>query len=155
MSLGYFGMFEVEFLPFKGGWAAIDFNPRLYNQVGLDISRGLPLPLLACLGALGEASELRDAVARAQFVTDDSTMVLYDRFTLHALLAAMYMTSRLSYKDLRYWKDWSKRSGTRVIDVAVDKEDMMPGIIHALSEIYLGTKAIQRFFKSNPRVNSA
>ena len=154
LELGYFGIFEVEFLPVNGGWAAIDFNPRLYNQIGLDSGRGLPLPLLACLGALDEESELRDAIASAQSVTDDSTMVLYDRFTLNSMLAAMYMTSRISRKDLVYWKAWAKRNGARAIDVAVDKEDPLPGVIHALSEAYLGVKAAQRFFQSNPRVTS-
>ena len=50
-ELGYFGIFEVEFLSFGERPTVIDFNPRLYNQVGLDIERGLPLPLLACLEA--------------------------------------------------------------------------------------------------------
>ena len=45
-ELGYFGIFEVEFLWFDGRWAAIDFNPRLFNQIGMDIRRGMPLPLL-------------------------------------------------------------------------------------------------------------
>src|SRR5260221_2742653 len=52
-ELGYFGLFEVEFLSFDGSWPVIDFNPRLYNQIGLDIGRGMPLPLLTCLDALG------------------------------------------------------------------------------------------------------
>jgi hypothetical protein len=39
-------MFEIEFLRFQEGWAPIDFNGRLFNQIGLDIRRGMPLPLL-------------------------------------------------------------------------------------------------------------
>jgi hypothetical protein len=44
----------------------IDFNPRLYNQIGLDIGRGAPLPMLACLGALGDESNLQDMVLKAK-----------------------------------------------------------------------------------------
>lgn len=107
-ELGYFGVFEVEFLSFKGGWVVIDFNPRLYNQIGLDIARGLPLPMLACLGALDEKAVLRQAVAKALCTSDDQPTVFYDRFTLHAMLAAMYMTSRMSRNDLARWRLWGK-----------------------------------------------
>src|SRR5262249_46838487 len=68
-ELGYFGLFEVEFLSFDGSWPVIDFNPRLYNQIGLDIGRGMPLPLLTCLDALGDKPALRDAVEKAQAET--------------------------------------------------------------------------------------
>ena len=154
-ELGYFGMFEVEFVPFKGGWAVIDFNPRLYNQVGLDISRGLPLPTLACLGAVSDIAQLTDAAARAESAIDPTNMVLYDRFTLSAMLVAMYMTSRISREDLAYWRSWARRNAGRSIDVAVCREDPMPGIIHAISEIYLGIKAAPRFFNASPRVLTA
>src|SRR5437016_6002455 len=63
---GYFGIFEVEFVRFEGKWATIDFNPRLFNQIEIDIRRGMPLPLLACLDAAGETAALREAVAKAQ-----------------------------------------------------------------------------------------
>ena len=72
-ELGYFGIFEVEFLWFDGRWAAIDFNPRLFNQIGMDIRRGMPLPLLACLDAAGETAALRDAVAKAQAEDEAAT----------------------------------------------------------------------------------
>ena len=86
-ELGYFGIFEVEFLWFDGRWAAIDFNPRLFNQIGMDIRRGMPLPLLACLDAAGETTSLREAVAKAQ-TEDDEQTVFCDRFTLRAILFA-------------------------------------------------------------------
>ena len=65
-ELGYFGLFEAEFLPMDGRWALIDFNPRLFNQVALDIRREMPLPLLACLDAVGDRHGLREAVDRAR-----------------------------------------------------------------------------------------
>ena len=154
-ELGYFGIFEVEFLSFDGAWVVIDFNPRLYNQVGLDIARGLPLPVLACLGALDDKAGLRQAVAKALAVNDNQTLVFYDRFTLHAMLVAMYMTSRISRDDMAYWRSWVKQNAAQAIDVAAAKEDPMPGIIHALSETLRGIKAIPRFSRSTPRVGSA
>jgi D-aspartate ligase len=152
-ELGYFGMFEVEFLSFAGGWAVIDFNPRLYNQIGLDIGRGLPLPVLACLGALDDEPSLRDMVLKAK--PDDATAraVFYDRFTLQAMLFALAVTSRISHVDLAYWRSWMKQNTACAIDVAAMGQDPLPSVIHALSETCLGLKGIGRFLRSSPRTS--
>jgi D-aspartate ligase len=151
-ELGYFGIFEVEFIWFDGRWAAIDFNPRLYNQVGIDIRRAMPLPLLACLDAAGETISLRDAVAKAQTENNEQT-VLCDRFTLRAMLFAQTVTARITHKDLAYWRAWTKQHAAHAVDVAADDSDPMPGAIHALSEIYLGIKSLPQFLRSTPRVS--
>jgi D-aspartate ligase len=153
-ALGYFGIFEVEFLWFNGTWAVIDFNPRLYNQIGLDIRRGMPLPLLACLDAMGEDTALRDAVTKAQ-VEEAQGTVFRDRFTLRAILLALAATSRISRQDYAFWRAWTSRNAARAVDAAVDSSDRIPGVIHALSEISLGLKAIPRFLRSTPRLPSA
>jgi predicted ATP-grasp superfamily ATP-dependent carboligase len=152
-ELGYFGIFEVEFLWFDGRWAAIDFNPRLFSQIGMDIRRGMPLPLLACLDAAGETTSLRDAVAKAQTESDEET-VFCDRFTLRAILLAKTVTARISHKDRAYWHGWRKQHAAHAVDFAADGSDPMPGVIHALSELYLGIKSFPRFLRSMPRVSS-
>jgi D-aspartate ligase len=145
-ELGYFGIFETEFLSFDGRPTVIDFNPRLYNQVGLDIARGMPLPLLACLEALGDEAALRSAVETAQAETDNQK-VLYDRFTLRAILLLLAATSRISREDLAYWRSWVERNAANAIDVAAQKGDPMPGVIHSLSETFLGFRSIGRFLR--------
>jgi predicted ATP-grasp superfamily ATP-dependent carboligase len=151
-ELGYFGVFEVEFLWFEGRWAAIDFNPRLFNQVGMDIRRGMPLPLLACLDAAGETASLRDAVAKAQ-EEDDEEAVFCDRFTLRAILLAQTLTSRISPEDFAYWRGWAKQHAAHAVDFAADNNDFLPGVIHALSEVYLGLKSFPRFLRSTARTS--
>jgi D-aspartate ligase len=147
-ELGYFGIFEVEFLRFDGRWAAIDFNPRFFNQMGMDIRRGMPLPLLACLDAMGETDALRDVVAKAQAEDETVGTVFCDRFTLRAILLAQTVTSRISPEDRAYWRSWINQNAAHAVDVAADSSDPMPGIVHALSEIYLGLKALPRFLRS-------
>jgi len=151
-ELGYFGIFEVEFLWFDGRWAAIDFNPRLFNQIGMDIRRGMPLPLLAYLDAAGETSALRDAVAKAQ-AEDDGQTVFYDRFTLRAILLAQTITGRASRGDRAHWRAWMKKHAAHAVDFVADDSDPIPAVIHALSEIYLGLKAFPRFMRSTPRAS--
>jgi D-aspartate ligase len=151
-ELGYFGIFEVEFLWFDGRWAVIDFNPRLFNQIGMDIRRGMPLPLLACLDAAGETTSLRDAVTRAQ-TADDEQAVFCDRFTLRAILLAQTITGRASREDRAHWRAWMKQHAAHAVDFVADDSDPLPGVIHGLSEIYLGLKGFPRFMRSTPRAS--
>jgi len=149
--LGYFGIFEVEFLWFDGCWVAIDFNPRLFSQIGLDIRRGMPLPLLACLDVAGESETLREVISSAQVEHDEQTVFL-DRFTLRAILLARALTARISQEDRVYWRDWMTRHAAHAVDFSAAEGDPVPGFIHALSEIYLGLKSLPRFLRSTPRV---
>ena len=151
-ALGYFGIFEVEFINFDGQWAAIDFNPRFFNQMGMDIHRGMPLPLLACLDASGDSAALRDAVAKSQIEDDAARTVFYDRFTLRAILFAKSITSRMSRHECEYWRSWMKTNAFHAVDAAADPSDPAPGIVHALSEISLGLRAIPRFLRSSSAV---
>jgi predicted ATP-grasp superfamily ATP-dependent carboligase len=150
-ELDYFGIFEVEFIRFDGRWAAIDFNARLFNQIGMDIRRGMPLPLFAYLDAAGETAALRDAVESAKAVDQDTPFIFYDHFTLRAILAAKMLTGRISLKERANWQAWIKDHAGHSVDFAIDSKDRMPGIIHALSEIYLGVRAFPRFLRSTPR----
>jgi D-aspartate ligase len=151
-ALSFFGLFEVEFVFYENKWNVIDFNPRLFNQVGMDIRRGAPLPLLACLDAAGETTALIAAVARANSEKDDEQVVFCDCFTFRAILLLQAITSRISFDQLKYWRQWTKRHASHCIDFAADRCDPAPGIVHALSEICLGLRALPKFLTSTPRV---
>jgi predicted ATP-grasp superfamily ATP-dependent carboligase len=146
-DLGYFGIFEVEFIRDSGHWAVIDFNPRMYSQVGMDIRRGMPLPLLAWLDAIGDIDSLRGEVARAQSA-DDTRVVFRDRFTLQALLVAQFLTARVSNEGLSKWRRWMKQHADHAVDFAADRDDRLPGIIHMISELYLGLRSLPRFVRA-------
>jgi D-aspartate ligase len=155
LELDYFGIFEVEFLKVNDRWAVIDFNPRLYNQLGMDIRRGMPLPLLACLDAAGDTTSLRSAVAAAQSEAEGTFTVFYDAFILRAILMSRILTGRMSRKEFAYWRAWTKQNGPHAVDAAKDDSDSMPAAIHALSEMYIGLKAIPRFLFKTPRASFA
>ena len=147
-ELEYFGIFEVEFLWFDGRWAVIDFNPRLFNQIGMDIRRGMPLPLLACLDAAGDTTSLREAVGKAQAQAHNERIVFCDSFALRAILFAQTVTGRISPKDRAYWRAWIRKHAADAVDFAADGSDPIPWVIHTLSEIYLGVKGFPRYMRS-------
>ncbi len=152
-ELGYFGIFEVEFLWYDGRWAVIDFNPRLFNQVGMDIRRGMPLPLFACLEAAGERSALCAEVEKAQAAPDEQA-AFCDRFTLRAMLLAQAVTGRITLEKYAYWRNWTRRHASCTVDFVTNEGDHVPELIHVLSEIYLGLKSFPRFLRSTPRATS-
>jgi predicted ATP-grasp superfamily ATP-dependent carboligase len=152
-ELGYHGIFEVEFLWFDGQWVVIDFNPRLFNQVGMDILREMPLPLFACFEAVGEAAKLREVVQKAQEFRDEK-FAFCDRFTMRAILLAQAVTGRSLPEKRAYWRSWAKLHSDHIVDFVANNEDRVPEIIHVLSEIYLGLKSLPRFLRSTPRVSA-
>ncbi len=154
-ELGYFGIFEIEFIRFDERWAVIDFNPRLFNQVGMDAHRGMPLPLMAYLDAAGRRAELKALVAQSQEANHHAPAVFYDRFTLCALLAAKTLTGRASSGELSYWRRWMRQHAGHSVDFAFEPLDPMPGLIHALSEVLLGILAFRKFLRSTTRTRSA
>jgi D-aspartate ligase len=146
-EVGHFGVFEVEFLRLDRSWAVIDFNPRFYHQMGLDIARGMPLPMWAYLGACGEESVLRVEVQRAAHASDGPASIFCDRFTFRALLTAMTITGRLRSQEAAQWKRWYEDHRAGAVDVAIDVSDPLPGFVHALSELKLGLQALPRFLR--------
>jgi predicted ATP-grasp superfamily ATP-dependent carboligase len=147
-ELDYFGLFEVEFILHEGAWTVIDFNPRLFNQIGLDLRRGLPLPMLAYLDALGETAAVRTLAAEALRENPAEKIVFCDKFTLNAILLAQTLCMRAQLKDLAQWRDWTRRNRARMVHFAADRSDPMPGVIHILSELNLGFRAAPRFVRT-------
>ncbi len=153
-ELGYFGIFEVEFLYTNGVWAVIDFNPRTFNQIGMDIRRGMSLPLFAWMDAAGERDALHAAVAAAQVAPPGSGATVFcDRFTLRALLLAKRLTRRISKEELAYWRAWMKRNAAACVDVAASDDDPLPRWVHVISEIFVGLRAFRRFLRLTPRTS--
>ena len=52
----------------------------------------------------------------------------------------------------KYEADFDRLFNT--LQATSDENDPMPGVIHALSEIYLGLKAFPRFMRSTPRTST-
>jgi hypothetical protein len=145
-ELEYFGLFEAEFLAMDGRWALIDFNPRLFNQVALDIHRALPLPLLACLDALDDRRGLREAVDRARAYDQSQPATIKDGFTLRATLLAQALRGAQGRAERNRWREWMRTHAPYSVDFAADRRDKLPAVAHALSETYLGLRALPRFF---------
>jgi len=154
-ELGYFGVFEAEFLCMDGGWALIDFNPRLFNQVGLDIHREMPLPLLACLDAFGDHHGLRETVGRALAYDQSQPAIIQDGFTIRAVLLAQTFAGASGRAQRSDWKSYMNKHASHAVDFAADRRDRLPALVHAASETLHGLRAIPRFLRASARSSAS
>lgn len=142
-TLGYFGVFEVEFVWDGADWAVIDFNPRFYNQMALDIARGMPLARLCYFDAIRDRSRLAalaEAARRAPAFT--SPLCLRDGFTMMLILAARRLSGRLSGQDRLFWRDWNRENGHRMMDLIRSDSDPWVWRVHVVSELRLGLRKL-------------
>jgi predicted ATP-grasp superfamily ATP-dependent carboligase len=134
---GFFGMIDVEFLVEGQRRLLIDFNPRLYNHVAFEIDRGLPLPWLAYLGALGDevALELALRAARrdARFV---GSRAYVHRLPTEIMLTLQWLFGTISRGEHGLWHRWLSERARGITDPASQPGDRLPALadlaFHAL-----------------------
>ena len=142
-NIGYFGVFEVEFLwageGAGGGWAAIDFNPRFYNQMRLDTARGMPLARLCYYDAIGDTDRLAALFAQAKSAPADRWLCLRDGFTMKLLLLVRSLGGQVSRADRRRWRLWNRNP---MIDLIRTPDDPWVWPVHMVSEVALGMRKL-------------
>ena len=130
--VGYFGVFQTEFLRVGGRYLLIDFNPRYYHYLAFDIARGMPLPLLVHHAASGDAGALARAVAEAR---DEGgrTMAFSYRLHLRELLVAQVVAGTMSMRDAAKWRAWYRDAQPNMVDAVSFPGDPLPAMIDAAS----------------------
>jgi predicted ATP-grasp superfamily ATP-dependent carboligase len=145
--LGYYGVFEIEFIEDSGRFLLIDFNPRYYGQMGFDIARGLPLPLLTYQAALGRRETLRTAVDRARDAGTIDGRAYCNRFELAFLLRAQRLACLMNLADASRWKAWLAAHAGKLTDAVVDPRDRKPWLAYVASEMLQYLLHPRSFFK--------
>ena len=117
-NVGYFGMFQCEFLMRGERRLLIDFNPRCYNWMALTVRRGLHLPVYSYLAAIGDGRELERNLALARLEETSAMGVCY----CHTLKLAMQLGVQRLYRratsaDSARWKEW-RETADEVVDPA-------------------------------------
>ncbi len=125
--VGYFGVFEVEFIHRDGKDLLIDFNPRFYGQMAFDIARGLPVPLMAYYAALGDRSALKELAETAQHQTNDDAVAVHcNRIEFEIMLRAQRLAGGFTASDVKFWRNWYKEHRGRIVHPIFDKNDWKP-----------------------------
>lgn len=127
--VGYFGAFEAELIADGERRLMIDFNPRFYSQMGFDIARGLPLPLLVWHAARGELDRLAAELDDARAWRPAGTERYCHKSMLDLVLVLQGLSGQMSSVDVRRWRSWYRDHRSAVTDAVRDPEDRMPHVI--------------------------
>jgi D-aspartate ligase len=133
--IGYFGVFEAEFIRLPGRSLLIDINGRLYNQLAFDVARGLPLPTLFYEGALGNHEAVAAATAAAA-AESSGPRGFCNRSRLGVLLGLRRILGTMPRQEATRWREWYEADRASVIDAVADCRDPWPGRSDLLLQIH-------------------
>lgn len=134
--VGYYGVFEVEFVEDGDRLLLLDFNPRFYGEMAFELARGMPLASLAYLAALGRHDEVRRAAEACMRAPDGPARMYVHRFQLEVLLRAERLAGRMSRADARRWRERLAARNGEVVDAVMDRNDWRPALVEFASQLY-------------------
>jgi D-aspartate ligase len=134
--IGYFGVFEAEFIRLSGRALLIDINGRLYNQLAFDVARGLPLPTLFYEGALGNHEAVAAAVAAAAGVQSTGPHGFCNRSRLAVLLGLRRILRTMPMQEATRWRGWYDADRDTVIDAIANSADPWPRRFDVLRQLH-------------------
>ena len=146
-NLHYFGVFEVEFIWDGARWAAIDFNPRFYNQMALDIMRGLPLARLCYYDAIGDSNRVASLIQQAQATSADDNLCVRDGLTMHLILLFRSLSGLMSRRNRLEWYHWCRNNRAAMRDMILAWDDPLIWPVHIISEVRLGLRKLFKLAK--------
>lgn len=127
--IGYYGVFELEFILADEKAMLIDFNGRFYHQIAFDIARGMELPGLAYAAATKNQAEVTQLMAHGNSAKHDDVAGFCNRFGLTTMVKTQRILRTMSRKDAARWLDWSRGSHGTMIDAVKDPHDALPAFV--------------------------
>ena len=145
-QIGYFGVFEIEFIQTGDDFLLIDFNPRFYSQMAFEVDRGMPLPLLAWTAARGDRAALEEAVARSNAWRSSGDRGYCHRFIFEVMLRGQKLSGALSPEEVRHWRRWFEARRAHLTDAVLDEEDRIPGMVDWATHLLRYARHPRAFF---------
>ena len=129
--VGYYGCFEAEFIADGDRRLLIDVNPRFYSQMGFDIARGLPLPILVWHAARGDVASVNEEMTRARTRRLRGNEAYCHKTMLDLLLTLQGLSGTMSRGDVKRWRQWYADHAGAVTDAVRDPDDRVPTLVDA------------------------
>ena len=127
--IGYYGVFELEFIFSEGKAMLIDFNGRLYNQIAFDIARGMELPALAYAAATKNQADVTRLMEIGNSGKYGDVQGFCNSFGLNLMVRTQRLLQTMSSKQAARWLSWSRGSGGIMIDAVKDADDALPAVV--------------------------
>jgi predicted ATP-grasp superfamily ATP-dependent carboligase len=123
--VGFWGVFEAEFVRTGKRDVLIDFNPRFYNQMGFDVARGLPLPAWAYYDALADSEFTPDLASAGG--SEPTGKIFANGTAFKLTIASQQLSGALSADEAAGWRRWYAAHQGRRVDAVEDPDDVWPG----------------------------
>lgn len=127
--VGYYGAFESEFIVDGDRRLLIDFNPRFYSQMGFDVARGLPQPMLVYHAARGDDAALARELEGASAWNALGNEGYCHKTMLDLVLTLQGLSGEMSRDDVAKWRKWYRVHS--VTDAVRDPDDARPSYVDA------------------------
>jgi predicted ATP-grasp superfamily ATP-dependent carboligase len=147
-KIGYHGTFESEFIADGDKRLLIDFNPRFYSQMGFDVARGAPLPMLVWHAACGDKKALDAELACAAAWKSTGQEVYCHKTMLDLVLGLQGLSGQMSKDDVRHWRRWYADHRATATDAVRDPDDKRPALVDAASWVQHFAKHPRSFVRS-------
>ncbi len=134
VSVGYYGVFQIELLTAGARHLLIDFNPRYYHYLAFDDARGMALPLMVHAAATGDRETLERLVREA--ATDRGPRAFSYRLQLEELLLVQQISGAMSQDDAGKWRAWYASYDGKLVDAVARSRDRLPAWIDLATRVY-------------------
>jgi predicted ATP-grasp superfamily ATP-dependent carboligase len=124
--IGYYGVFELEFIRAGGRALLIDLNARFYNQLMFDIARGLELPRLAYAGAIGDDAEVARLMDGMPPDAGAREFAFCNRFGMDVAIGMQSLLGTMSRDEAARWHAWRTRTDRPMVNAVSDDDDPLP-----------------------------
>ena len=145
--IGYYGVFELEFILCDGQPLLIDFNGRFYNQLAFDIARGLDLPGLVHAGATGRTEEVARLISTVPVGDQNRKFAFCNRLGLSVTLGLRRVLGAMSIEEAKRWRDWHKAHHGRIVDAVHDGGDPLPALIDVMQHFLQSIRHPRAFLR--------
>jgi predicted ATP-grasp superfamily ATP-dependent carboligase len=146
-TIGYYGVFEMEFILCAGRELLIDFNGRFYNQIAFEIARGMDLPAITYAAATNDRQEMERLVCAASQCKNPGEMVFYDRLGLSVAILIQQAFGTMSPDEANQWRRWRKAHSGRVVSAVDDAADPVPGFIDMARQLVKAARHPRAFVR--------
>jgi D-aspartate ligase len=133
--IGYYGIFELEFVRDGDRLLLIDMNPRFYHQLALDVARGLDLPRLAYAAAIEDQAEVAQLVALSP-TGEGAAHSFCNGIGLRVLVGAQKLFGTMSQAEAVRWREWTRDGRRTLVDSADAADDRAPFVAEVLGQVY-------------------
>jgi predicted ATP-grasp superfamily ATP-dependent carboligase len=147
--IGYYGVFELEFVLAEEKAMLIDFNGRFYQQMAFDMARGMELPALAYAAATRNQAEVTRLMAQGNSGKHDDVAGFCNCRGLATMVKMQRILRTISRRDAARWLDWSRGLHGTMIDAIRDPDDVLPAFVDVAHYLLHALRHPRAFVRQN------